>query len=81
MSQTFPGSFTNLFGQSLLKAMVQSAMTNPQAAVVRSPMITMLDATLAQSVLSVDGMLSSVRVSVGAGAPQTPIMGTFGMFA
>ncbi|WP_303674295.1 hypothetical protein [Vampirovibrio chlorellavorus] len=83
MSQTFAGSYTNLFSQSLLRAVMQMAMTNPQAAAISSPMVNMMDISLAQSVLSVDGMLSSVGVSLSAGipTPQTPVFGGIGVIA
>ncbi len=83
MSQTFPGTYSNLFGQSLLRAIMQMAMTNPQAALVRSPMVAQLDASLSQSVLSLDGMLSSVGVRIDSGmpVPQTPVFGGIGVIA
>lgn len=75
MSQTFAGSYISLFSQRLLQAIMQNAQTNPLAASQTSPMISQLDAMLTQNVQSLDGMLSSVGVSVGSGIAPSPVLG------
>lgn len=83
MSQTFSGSYITLFSQSLLKGVMQMAMTNPLALAVPSPVVAQLDQSLALNVQSLDGMLASVGISVGAGiAPPSPSpLGGFALLA
>lgn len=67
-----PGSYTALYGQRLIQAIVQLAATNPLAANAGnagglSPITAQLDGMLLQNVASMDGMLSTVGLQASSG--------------
>jgi hypothetical protein len=83
-----PGSYTALYGQRLIQAIVQLAATNPLAANAGnagglSPITAQLDGMLLQNVASMDGMLSTVglQASSGLAPPNTGNTGGLGAIA
>lgn len=67
-----PGTYTALFSQRLIQAIVQLAATNPLAANAgnaggTSPIMSQMDGMLFQNVASMDGMLSTVGLQVSSG--------------
>lgn len=71
MPSTPPGAIITLYSKTLVGAVAQSILRSPLSA-VRTPVIAQIDLGLAQSMQSLDAMLSTVGIGAGSIFGSTP---------